>query len=165
MPYLKWAVKKSGISGTLKTPGNFCMKRGDYIIAHSEKKKISRKGKFIDVFDTDFSVMDEINLKPGESGLYKDITKILDDGKKPVVLQTTHRLISQEYKNGKLIFIVKGPAETPAAVRLFLAGIKTPKITATDSKGKKIDVSVQKDKETYLLKFPNSPDGVTLMVK
>ena len=165
LPYLKWAVKKSTISGTLKTPGNFCMKRGDYIIAHSEKKKISRKGKFIDVFDTNFYVMDEINLKPGESGLYKDITKILDDGKKPVVLQATHRLISQEYKKGALKFIVKGPEETPAVARLFLGNKKLKAITAVNSKGEKVKVSVQKDKETYLLKFPNSPDGVTVMVR
>jgi len=164
LPYLKWAVKKSKISGTLKTPGNFCMKRGDYIIAHSEKKKISLKGKFIDVFEINFPVIDEINLKPGESGLYKDISEILENGKVPAVLQATHRLISQEYKNGVLIFKVKGPAETPAVVRLFLAGIKTPKITAINSKGKKINVEIKKDKETYLLKFPNSPDGVTVKV-
>ena len=162
LPYLKWAVKKSKISGTLKTPGNFCMKRGDFIIAHAEKNKILKEGKFINIFDINLSVIDKIDLKPGESGLYKDITEILQRGKNPVVLHSTHRLISQEHKGGKLKFVVKGPAETPAIARIFFPGKGEIKIIAKNSEGKLIDIAVQKDDKTYLLKFPNSPAGVTV---
>ena len=165
LPLVKEAVKKSNIFGKFEAPGNFCMKRGDYVIAHSIKKEISMKGKFIDIFDTSLPVVDNINLNPGESGLYKDITEILRNGKKPTVLQATHRLISQEYKNKSLKFIVKGPAETPAVARLFIPGKKKINVTAVNSKGEKVKVEIKKDKETYLLKFPNFPNGVTLMVK
>jgi hypothetical protein len=165
LPYLKWAVKKSKISGTLKTPGNFCMKRGDFIIAHAEKNKILREGKFINVFNTNLSVVDKIDLKPGESGLYKDVTEILQRGKSPVVLHSTLRLVSQKYEKKQLTFVVKGPEQTPAAARVFLAGIKKPKITAVNSKGEKVDVTEKKDAATYLLRFPNSPEGVTVTVK
>ncbi len=165
LPVIEWAIKSSHIKGGFKTPGNFCMKRGDIIIAHSEKKKISRKGKFIDIFNTKLPVINEINLKPGESGLYKDISEILKHGKAPAVLHSTLRLVSQEYKNGELKFVVKGPEETPAAVRLFPGSKKLKAITAVNSKGEKVKVEIKKDKETILLRFPNSPDGVTLMVK
>jgi len=165
LPVIEWAIKSSHIKGGFKTPGNFCMKRGNIIIAHSEKKKISRKGKFIDIFNTKLPVINEINLKPGESGLYKDISEILKHGKAPAVLHSTLRLVSQEYKNGELKFVVKGPEETPAAVRLFPGSKILTAITAVNSKGEKVKVEIKKDKETILLRFPNSPDGVTLMVK
>ena len=164
LPVIEWAVKSSQIKGGFNTPGNFCMKRGDFIIAHSTKKKISLNGNFIDIFDVNLPVINKINLKPGESGLYKDVSEILKHRKVPVVLQTSFRLISQEYKKGVLKFKVKGPEETPAVARIFYPGKKKINVTAINSKGKKVDVKVQKDKETYLLKFPNSPDGVTMTV-
>ena len=165
LPVINWALEESRKFEKLKTPGYFCMKRGDFIIAHSEKKKISRSGKFIDIFDTNLPVIDKIDLKPGESGLYKDVTEILKNGKTPIVLHSTLRLVSQKYGKKQLTFVVKGPEQTPAAARLFLAGIKTPKIAAVNSKGKKVDVTVKKDAATYLLRFPNSPEGVTVSVK
>ena len=165
LPVMEWAVKNSHISGGFKTPGNFCMKRGNFIIAHSEKKKISREGKFIDIFDTNLSVVDYIKLKPGESGLYKDISEFLENEKDAIVLHSTLRLISQGYKNEILKFTIKGPSETPAVARIFFPTKKKLDVVAVNSKGEKIKVSVIKNKETYLLKFPNSPDGVTIIVK
>jgi len=165
LPYLKWAVKKSKISGTLKTPGNFCMKRGDFIIAHAEKNKILREGKFINIFDADLSVVDKIDLKPGESGLFKDISEKLNGSKTPVVLHSTLRLVSQKYEKKQLIFTVKGPAGTPAIARIFFPRRKKINITAVNSNNEKVEVSVKKDAATYLLKFPNSPKGVTVMVR
>jgi len=165
LPVINWALEESRKFEKLNTPGFFCMKRGDFIIVHSEKKKISRSGKFIDIFDTNLPVIDKIDLKPGESGLYKDVTKILKNGKTPMVLHSTLRLVSQKYEKKQLIFTVKGPEQTPAAVRVFLPGIKIPEIAAVNSKGKKIDVLIKKDRETYLLRLPNSPEGITLTIK
>jgi len=165
LPIINWALEESRKFEKLKTPGYFCMKRGDFIIAHAEKNKLYQKGKFINIFNVDLPVINNINLKQGESGLYKDVTKTLAECKTPVVLQTTFRLISQKYENQTLTFTVKGPAETPAAARVFLPGIKKPKITAVDSKRKKVVVTVQKNSETYLLRFPNSPEGITVTVK
>ena len=165
LPYLKWAVKKSKISGTLKTPGNFCMKRGDFIIAHAEKNKILMEGKFINIFDINLSVVDKIDLKPGESGLFKVISEKLNGSKTPVVLHSTLRLVSQKYEKNQLIFTVKGPAGTPAIARIFFPRRKKINITAVNSNNEKVEVSVKKDAATYLLKFPNSPKGVTVMVR
>jgi len=165
LPLVEAAVNKSDISGKLETPGNFCMKRGEYVIAHSLKEDISLEGKFIDIFDTNLPVIDNIDLKQGESGLYKDISENLKCGKIPVVLQTSFRLISQEYENGELKFIVKGPAETPAVARLFLAGKENIDVTAVNSRDEKTAVEVQNDGETYLLKFPNCPKGVTVIIR
>ncbi|MCK5853362.1 hypothetical protein KAH27_10075, partial [bacterium] len=83
----------------------------------------------------------------------------------PAVLQTSLRLVSQEYENDKLIFIVKGPEETPAVARLFFPGKKKLDVTAVNSKGEEVKVEIKKNKETILLRFPNSPDGVTVKVK
>jgi len=165
LPLIDTAIKNTPIPMKLETPGTFCMKRGEYIVAHSLKEDVSLKGKFVDIFDTNLPVINDIKLKPGESGLYKDVTEILKNGKTPVVLQTSLRLISQEYENDELKFVVKGPEETPGVARLFLAGKENIDVTAVNSRDEEIAVEVQNDGETYLLKFPNCPKGMTVMVR
>ena len=164
LPLIDQAVRKSGLSQELKTPGYFCMKRGPFVIAHAMKETISLEGKFIDIFDENLPLVNRIHLASGESGLFRDVTDKLKNCNTPMVLQTTHRLISQEYKNDQLLFTLNGPAETPAVARLFLAGRKPDNITAVAANGKKVDISIQKTGESYKVSFPNDPDGITVSI-
>ena len=164
LPIVRAAIKFSGVADDLFTPGMFCMRRGDYIIAHSLKKDIVIDGKFINIFNPTLPIVDKIHLTPGQSGLYKDVSKIIETSDHPTVLQTTHRLISQKVENSILKFTVKGPAETPAAARLFTAGKEIQNISAVNVNGEKIDVEIIADEQTAMLKFPNSPDSITITI-
>jgi len=163
LPLLDLALKKAG-QGALETPGSFCMQRGPFIIAHAETNTLAISGKLIDIFDLNLNVHDAVQLSRGQSGLYRDVAdKIIEN--RPALLHTTHRLISQEYKNGILRFIVRGPAETPAVAIIFLPNPESTNVTATDTDGNSIKIDIQRSNNTVRLRFPNSPGGVTIEVK
>jgi len=163
LPLLNAALQKAG-SETLKTPGAFLMQRGPFIIAHAQGGQIVASGKFIDVFDPNLALCDNVRLAPGQSGLYRDVAEIIKRGE-PALLHTTHRLISQECKNGILRFTLRGPAKTPAVARVFLPKHETEKITVTDAEGKSVKVDTQRNVDTIRLKFPNNPKGVTVEIE
>ena len=160
LPLVEDVVNHSSISGNLKKPGCFCMKRGDYVVARSMKSNLWVSGKFIDIYDTNLSVVTDINLSPGQSGLYKDVTDILS-GTTPALLHATHRVMSYEYTNYILKFVIKGPADTPAVARIF-APNDTFNITAKKSNGQKINVDSRLEGDTCLIRFPNDTDGITV---
>lgn len=150
---------------SLYGPGTFALRRGPFLVAHAESQPFNKEGLWIDVFDPALKVIDRIKLDPGQSGLYRNIKKQVQ-GTKPIVLHTTHRLMEQELIKGRLRFLVRGPAETPAVARVFFPKKEQPKVTATDAKGKHVKVAIKTDPDsnTTLLKFPNHPEGITVEI-
>jgi len=160
LPLVEQAVNNSSISGTLKQPGNFCMKRGDFVIARSSKSNLWVQGKFVDIYDTNLSVVTDINLTPGQDGLYKDVTDILN-GTTATVLHATHRLMSQSYAANILKFVIQGPADTPAVARIF-APNDTFNITVKKANGQAVSYTTRMEGNTCMIKFPNDTDGITV---
>jgi len=163
LPLLDSALKKAGAE-PLKTPGAFLMQRGPFVIAHAQGGKIEASGNLIDIFDPNLALCDNVRLAPGQSGLYRDVAEIIKRGE-PALLHTTHRLISQEYKNGILRFVLRGPAKTPAVARVFLPKGESVEITATDADDESVKIDIQRDGDTVRLKFPNNPKGVIVEIK
>lgn len=162
------ALRKAGVDGGLVTPGGFCMRRGPFVAAHATRNPLAVSGRLVDVFDPELPVLNGARLEPGASGLYRDVTAFVEqkssEGNRPRVLHCTHRLMSEEYKGGVLRFTIRGPAETPAVVRLIPAGATAGRISARDAAGKEVAVDVREDGTTLRLRFPNAPDGVTVEV-
>ncbi len=165
LPLIDWAVQHSAAGHRLATPGYFMMRRGPFVIANARQKPVSAGGKFIDIFDPDLPVVDGIHLAQGASGLFRDVTDILAGGGPPVVLHATHRLMSQQSDAASLQFVVKGPAETPAVVRIFTGGRQIASMTAVDSSGKTVEVTSAADGDTIRLAFPNDPGGVKVAIR
>ncbi len=163
LPLLNLALKKAN-QGVLETPGSFCMQRGPFIIAHAEANTLTLSGKLVDIFDPNLNLYDAAQLSRGQSGLYRDVADKVGENR-PALLHTTHRLISQEYKNKILRFTVRGPAETPAVARIFLPSSEPPNVSATDSDGNSIKIDIQRSNNTVRLKFPNNPGGVTIEIE
>jgi hypothetical protein len=168
LPLVDAALRKTGVAGGLAMPGGFCMRRGPFIIAHATRTPLVLSGKLVDVLDPELPVLDGVKVEPGTSGVYRDVTSVLDNAAdsrmRPHVLHCTHRLMSQEHKSGVLRFTIRGPAETPAVVRLFSASSKANGISAHDTAGHDVRIDVRDDGTTLRLRFPNNPDGVTVEV-
>lgn len=163
LPLLDSSLKKAG-SEPLKAPGAFLMQRGPFVIAHAGDAEIEIPGRLIDIFDPDLSLRENVRLTSGQSGLYRDVAEIIERSV-PALLHTTHRLTSQQYEDGILRFTLRGPARTPAVVRVFLPKSESARITATDAEGKSVKIDIQRDGDTVRLKFPNNPKGVTVSVQ
>ena len=122
-------------------------------------------GSFVDIFDPQLKVLNDVKLPAGASGLYRDVTEIFKNGRDPCVLHATHRLMDQQYNKGTLRMTIKGPAGTPAVVRVFTGDKDCRNIRAWDTKQNQLNVDFHGDKNTCLLKFPNDPQGETVEIQ
>ncbi|UCG48784.1 MAG: hypothetical protein JSU94_03200 [Phycisphaerales bacterium] len=163
LPLIELAVMKSG-RAALERPGSFVMRRGPFIIAHAESSPVKVTGRLVDVFDPKLALHDSVELGAGRSGLYRDVSYVVKEGR-PVLLHATHRLIWQRYEEGALRLKVRGPAGTPAVARVLLGEGQVPEITVADGDGKKVGVETTIDGNTALLKFANSPGAVTVTLR
>jgi hypothetical protein len=174
LPLIGQALRKAGAADAMKTPGCFCLRRGPFVIAHATTTTLKLPGKLLDVLSADLPIMDGVTLKPGESGLYRDVTDDLDETagqaptprtRRPHVLHATHRLMAEESKAGVLRIVIRGPAETPAVARVF-TGTRPPRdIVAWGPANKPIAVESKQEGATLRIKFPNEPDGATVEVR
>ena len=164
LPLVDQALRQAGVANGLQTPDVWCLRRGPFLIAHASRRPLTLSGKLVDLFDAEFPVLDGATLAAGDSGLYRDVSDCLAAGDRPCTLHATHRLMAEQYANHELHVTVRGPAETPASVRVFRAGRGVAQATARDAAGKTLELVLRDDGPTLLAKFPNSPAGVTLSI-
>lgn len=168
LPLLQHALSKAGSGKPLPEAPAFCMRRGPFVIVHALSQSLTLPGRYVDVLDADLPVIDGVHLAPGESGVYKDATAILTttaSGVMPTILHCTHRLMRQTHDAAHSEFTLRGPAETPAVVRLFPAGRTVDTLQARAADGSTIAVQTAAQGDTMQLRFPNVPEGVTVGVR
>ena len=165
LPLVDQSLRQAGVAGGLKTPDVWCLRRGPFVVAHASRTSLTLSGKFVDLFHAEFPVLDGATLPAGGSGLYRDVTEVLTKNDHPCTLHTTHRLMSEQYAGRELLVTVRGPAETPAVVRVFRAGRDVAGAAAHDTAGKTLPVDLHEDGPTLLARFPNAPAGATLSIR
>jgi hypothetical protein len=118
------------------------------------------------VADPQFALVKNVEIKPGTSDIYRDVTDILEaknaGRRKPRVLHTTHRLIEERAGQNRLRIVIRGPFETPGLVRLFTAGRRLSGVTARNLSGNHQDVRWTQEDQTVLISFSNEPAGVVV---
>jgi hypothetical protein len=160
LPLVESAWKQS-TGKALVRPGNLVMRRGPFVIARAETQSVKLSGMLLDVFDPLMRLADGAELAPGQSALYRDVRADLAAGA-PKVLHATHRLMNQSIDNGMFRFTVRGPAETPAAVRIVWPRNSELRVAATDPADQPVTVDVVRHDDTALLRFANHPQGVAV---
>jgi hypothetical protein len=169
LPLVDEALHRAGAAEGLARPGALCMRRGPFVIAHAIRRPILIRGAFVDVFDPTLPLIDRVELAPGQGGVYRDVTPIIDADPSraatPAVLHTTHRLMETRATGNALALTIRGPAETPGVVRLFTADRRITHVTGTNAAGRDVPTDWQQDGRTALIRFGNDPSGVGLSVR
>lgn len=169
LPLLDKAMNLAGQEAGLEQPGNLCMRRGAFIVAHAGEREITLEGRFVDVFDPELPVRENMTLGPGASGVYRDVEATIaanrEAGDRPCVLHCTHRLVREETKRSSLRALVRGPAGTPAVMRVFTAGRTPSEVAAQKVQGGPVDMDWRQDGDTLRLRFPNEPAGASVFLK
>jgi len=164
--YITLLKRIAAHSGTnLEKPaGYFAVKRGDFVIAHAENSEFELQGHFINIFDHDLTVLENIKLEKTQSGIFKDITQTIRQNGEPKLLHTTYRLIYEEYADGILKFFIKGTAQTKLVARIY-KGQHNIKILSAMSNGYSLAIDrVDDNHKTCRLVCDNQPDGVLITV-
>ena len=97
----------------------------------------------------------------GASRLYRAVD---EKAEAPSLLHATHRVMSAERQGDGMRVVVRGPAETPAVLRLK-AGEREYEVTARDAVGKEVAADVANAAGTLRVRFANDPQGVTVDIR
>ena len=165
LPLLKKVIGETEAQYALQETGCYCMKRGDFVIAHAETKPLKQKGKYVDLFSIDFAVCNAIDLKPGKSGLYKDVSDVFANQAEPKVLHTTYRLMSQSVSKQQLCFTVKGPKNTDLTALVYLGDRKVKAVSAVSDGQTLPEPHWEVRGETLLIRVANETAGVKVGVE
>jgi hypothetical protein len=165
------AYEQDARSGKLITKNNFYLERGPYDIIsvmdeNPDSKPYVVKGPVIDLFNPDLPVLGEKTVTPGEQSLLYVVNRVADKSR-PKVLASAARIYDEKMNAKSYSFVTKSPVNTLNSSRVLLPS-KPGKITVTDSSGQTVsDVKSSWDtsSHTLYLGFPNSPDGVKVVVE
>ena len=129
--------------------------RNEYLIAavldESESDfALPLKGTFADMFTSDFSIVTDPRLSPGENGLFCDLSEIKGS---VAVVGTSVRILSLETDHNRLLLQISGAGDFRANIRLKVpCGIVFAKID-----GGNCDFKYDAGSKTVLLSFDSIP--------
>jgi hypothetical protein len=147
-----------------RSASNHAAGRDTFIAAHSLNEPLEIDGPAVDVLDADLPVRQRVQVQPGQSVLLRKVTQAMRD-KKPRVLHCTHRLMGEQYDGARSRLLLRGPAGTPAAVRMFAAGRSIAKAAVIVGDKEQPAPQVRPDENgTVLFTFDNVPQGAELVI-
>ena len=157
--------------GKLNFKNNLYLEREPYIIASVMDESVTDtpmmlKGIYIDLFDPSLPVLKEKTIRPDEQAFLYNVQQVKNK-KKPAVLCGASRVYDEVIKSGFYSFTAKSPIDTNNASRVFLPK-KPLEVTVRNAAGNLITTAEHAWDEissTCLLKFENSPDGITVEIK
>jgi hypothetical protein len=147
-----------------ETKNSFLLRRGAYLIAAVMDESVSGeplelKGTYIDLFDPALPVLHSKNLHPGEHAFLYDLSSL--DRKRPSVLCGASRIGDEKRGRRTYQFTAKSPADTDNVTRVALPAepmsVRTNTLPA--------DYSWDAPSGTCLIRFGNSPEGVTVEIE
>ena len=153
----------SAAYGPLEQKNHFLLHRGPYTVGAVMDESVSEAplkvdGTLIDLYDPELPVLSEKTIGPGEQFFLYDVRKA---PKAPAVLAASSR--ESDVKAGKdsYSYIAKGPADTYNISRILLPSAPVQVLVS----GADAPYTWDEGSRTLLVRFPNSPDGVTVQIR
>jgi hypothetical protein len=154
------AHQKLGLPWT--TGNHLVLRRGPYVVAagmdeSTEDSTLTLSGNYINLYEPELSVMNDPGIAPDTRWLLYDLSRCPDT---PWVIAAAGRVEDERVEDGALLFRVEGMAQTTCAVRVRLPSIPTSVLVDGEEIGGHWDAPSR----TALLRFPNKPVGVAVVV-
>jgi hypothetical protein len=149
-----------------KEADGLVLRRGPYVIAAGldesvpDEKPFALRGRFIDLFDANLPMLDEVLLKPGRRALLFDLDA--DGNREPRVLAAACRVRNEHVSGKTLFFQAEGIGDTEAVVRCAAPSSPADVLVG----GEPINQTLyDSSSRTLLLRFPNSVSPVQVEVR
>ena len=149
--------KKKG----MELKNNFLLHRGHYVVAAVMDESVSdapltMKGRYIDLFDPELPIVEDVTLHPGTQALLIDLGKV-EEKKTPKVLAASFRESDEKVTPQSYSFTAKSPVDTDGIARVALP--KRPKSVKIDGVESLESSRWNPESKTYLIAFDNKPEG------
>lgn len=124
------------------------------------EKEVKVDGRFVDLFSPELEVIDQINLQPGEKGLYYDLEKLT--GEKVELIAASSRVEDLEVKKDGFSFKARGPKGVNAVARFYCE--QEPAEAEAVKQDYPIKQEWDKASSTLKVKYPNQPQGLEINI-
>ncbi len=141
--------------------------RGDYTIAHAFDEGEYLIGKYIDLFDSNLSVLKDPDVPLNDSVILYDISGIKRDI--PRLGYTAGEVLSLTESTAKTSIRLTSAANVSVSIRMLLpAGVYPTSVTVTDAQGKSYPVLAyfyDEENDSCLFKIDGNSDAVTVTME
>ncbi|WP_165066614.1 type 1 glutamine amidotransferase family protein [Paludisphaera rhizosphaerae] len=143
------------------------LRRGPYVIAAgldstSGEAVHELKGRFVDLFDASLKIETTVALDSSRRAFLVDLDRLPSHG--PRVVAAACRTTDEKINGNGLSFLATGPKDITASVRVRLP--KAPRSVAVDGRALAAEAQIwDEGSKTLLVRFPNSADGVRVVVE
>jgi hypothetical protein len=157
------AAKSIGLDW--RTSNHLLLRRGPYIVAAGLKESIGGElralhGRFVDLFDAELRVQNDISIEPGARRLLLDLEAARTGG--PHLLASACKALPKRKTRDQISFTVEGVGKTPTIV--LLESSQTPRAVKLD--GKRLTNFEYSPKEQLLwIRFENESAPRELVVE
>ncbi|HEU4754616.1 MAG TPA: hypothetical protein VFU47_16020, partial [Armatimonadota bacterium] len=142
--------------------GPLLAQRGSYVAGHALDRTFELKGEYLDLFHPDLPLVENPRLPYRLPALYKQVRLIT---RIPVLLHASHRCRVLEGTVARLRLLLDGPAGSTGTARVYPAGMSLAGVDAVDSQGQRVNVEVRIEGRTLRVRYPQSPDGLTVTLR
>ncbi|MBB6674574.1 sugar-binding protein [Cohnella nanjingensis] len=156
---LGWAGVSYTESNTMKAV------RGPFVAVHTEEQSAVIPGRYIDLWDSRLTVVDNKAMLAHSSAMLYDIS-LIDTSVVPKVYFANGEISDRQETATETKVTVAGPKDTQAALRIGAASAYPQQVTATDSQGQPVSAHWEWENasRSLLVKFGHQPQGVTVNV-
>ena len=150
------------VIGPISVSNTLTLERGPYrIVAVLDESPDTRpyvaEGCLIDLYDPELPIVSRKKIPVGKQALFYDIRKA---GKAPCILAAASRAYQEKRTSHSYSYVCKGPADTYNVTRILLPA--QPSAITLDGENAAFDWDPASS--TVFLRFPNSPDGVSVRI-
>lgn len=155
---------EAAFPGKVSYKNNFDLRRGPYRIVAVMDESVSEepfcfKGRYIDLFDPELPIRNEVSIPVGSQGVFFDIDLA---GKAPKILAAASRAYDEKVEGRTFSFVAKSPINTDNVSRVLLP--RKPKSVIVNGSEQLDPSEWDPSTGTYRLCFPNDPDGVSVRI-
>ena len=162
--YIDVLSRAYATGNALQTKNSLTLERGAYLIAAVMDESVSAQplelhGLYIDLFDPELPVLRTKTVHPGEQTFLYNLARV--NKRRPATLCGASRIYNETVKRRSYTFVAKSPANTDNVTRVLLPN--KPKTVLIDHAP--APIAWDDASSTCLLKFANSPEGVSVEIE
>jgi carbohydrate binding protein with CBM11 domain len=159
---VRYACEKSE-NTTWHAPGYLRLDRGKYTIAWAAEKTLVLDGKYIDILDPAFPLIENPVLTPGQGGLFVSLAKANTAG----YIHSNSQITPVEQTDTELVFKTAGPSGTLGVTLVNTASSRPTNVTIQNALGATISYRISWDKKNSLLRiyYNHIPSASTITIQ
>jgi hypothetical protein len=137
------------------------LRRGEYLVAKTFDGDLRLPGRYLNILQATLPVVEGVELGPDRLA----VLKVVEPGDRPRVLHCSSCIEWKSEEPGRVRLIVSDALGVRGACRLWTGGRPATETRSLSATGEAVDLSVEREGETLLLRYEDQPNGIAIELR